>query len=1082
MTAIKRLIGIMAMGVLLAGAMFGQQLATATLHGNVLDPQGAVLPGAQVTLTNLDRNQDRVTRTDEQGYFSFPLLPVGRYRLRVQAPGFKTYEEGGIVLQVNEVRRMDVQLQLGEVTTEVVVEARGALVDTTTATIQSVVDGKRVLELPLNGRNVLQLGLLVPGVVSAGGSLSGSAKSPAGMQQFSINGSRQNNVRFTLDGGDNQDNLTNVNAPFPFPDAVEEFSVQTANMGAEIGRSAAGAVNVVTRSGTNEFHGNLFWFVRNSAFNAKSYFLHQSDNLKRNQAGGTLGGPILRNRLFFFAGVQRTWIRTVPTELKALTMPAAHRQGDFSDLLQLAKPVVVKDPDSGTPFPGNKIPASRFSAAAQNLLKDSPLPGPDGYTYWRRVTREDPREYIVRIDWQPSSRYNVMGRYYHNTYLVQSTFDPHNIHSTALVQPSFSKNGTLAWNLLLSPTFTGDTRITVSRTLGKRFNPWPRTIADYGVRVRPSSNQIAVSINGTSGLSLSTGNPPARFARTNIEWGTTWRWIRGRHTLAAGVDLMFSRYNEYNFYLGSGSYSFNGRWSGFDQADFIMGLLSQFQQSNGEIEFRRHHYQGFYAADTFRLSRRITLNYGLRWEPYTPITDLNDRVVQFREEAYRSGYVSRRYVNAPPGLLYPGDVFAGQKIGRGGVETSHRQLAPRVGLAVDLTGDGKTSLRTGYGIYYDMPMLYLLNNMNVQTPFSFTVAFNDGLFDDPYRGREHLNLFPFAGDFDRNTPFQIPFAAVAYEPRWNLPYTQNWNFTLERAVATWVFRASYVGSKASHLTGNYDLNAPIYNYAWTLQQNQKTINDRRPRRQFQRIAAITTGLNSTYHGLQVFVNKRFSRGFSVQSSWTWSKAIDQKSTTNEAASSMLPNPFDFSFNRGLSDFDRRHIWVSSFVWSLPSPGKATGQRWLGVITDGWQLSGIVSFSRGAPFTISATNDAMAGAGTPRVDLVGQLFLPKDRSRGEKIARWFNTAAVAQPQGGTWGTLGRNVITGPDGSGTDVALTRIFPLRFRESANLMFRSEFFSLFNHPQLGMPDSRIGRSTFGQITSVGGQRVLQFSLKLNF
>jgi hypothetical protein len=399
-----------------------------------------------------------------------------------------------------------------------------------------------------------------------------------------------------------------------------------------------------------------------------------------------------------------------------------------------------------------------------------------------------------------------------------------------------------------------------------------------------------------------------------------------------------------------------------------------------------------------------------------------------------------------------------------------------------LTSDGKTSLRAGYGTYYDMPMLYLLNNMNVQTPFSFTVAFNDGLFDDPYRAREHLNLFPFAGDFDPKTPFQIPFAAVVYEPRWNLPYTQNWNFTLERAVATWVFRASYVGSKATHLTGNYDLNAPIYNYAWTLQQNQRTINDRRPRQQYQRIAAITTGLNSTYHSWQMFVIKRFSRGFSVQSSWTWSKAIDQKSTTNEASSSMLPNPFDFSFNRGRSDFDRRHIWVSSFVWSLPSPGKRFGQRWLGAITDGWQLSGIVGFSRGAPFTISATNDAMAGAGTPRVDLVGQLLLPKDRSRGEQIARWFDTAAVAQPQGGTWGTLGRNVITGPDGSSTDVALTRVFPLRFRESANVMFRSEFFSLFNHPQLGMPDARIGRSTFGQISSVGGQRVLQFSLKLNF
>lgn len=1066
----------------LPGRAAAQQLSTAGLYGTVYDQQGSVVPNARVTLTHLERNQEREVTTNELGQFGFALIPVGNYRLTVRAPGFKLFEQTGIALQVNDNRKVDVTLEVGDIATRVVVEAAPIAVEASSATVKTVVDGKRVLELPLNGRNVLQLGLLVPGTVSAGGGIQGGSKVPADNQKIVINGSRQNNVRFTLDGGDNQDNLTNVNAPYPFPDAVEEFSVQTVNPGAEIGKSSAGAVNVVTKSGTNEFHGSGFWFVRNSALNATSYFLHQSDNLKRNQAGFTAGGPLRRNQLFFFGGLQRTWIRTVPTESRQLTMPEAHRKGDFSGLLRAARPVVVNDPDTRQPFPGNVVPSSRLSPAAQNLLKLSPLPGPDGYTYWRVKADDDLKEYVLRMDWRPTARHSLLGRYLQNTYENLRPFDPNNLHSVANTERSYSKNATLGYTLLLNPTLLADTRFTVSRTLGKRWNEFPYTIASFGVKVNPSSNQISVSINGTSGLSLSTVNPPARFARTNLEWTHSWRWMRGRHSYVWGVDLMFSRYNEYNFYLGAGSYGFNGRWSGFDQADYVMGLLSSFQQSNGEIEFRRYHYQGIYFADTFRLTPRLTLNYGLRWEPYTPLTDLNDRVVQFRPEEYARGTRSKRYVNAPPGLFYPGDVVNGHKIPKGGVDASKKQLAPRIGLAYDLSGTGRMSIRAGYGLFYDSPMMYMLNNMNVQAPFSFTVAFTDGLFDDPYRGRTHLNVFPFSGDFDPNSPFQLPFQAVVYESWWNQPYTQTWNLTLERTIATWLFQASYVGSKGTHLTGNYDLNAPIYDYTRSLRDNQSTINQRRPRREYQRIAALCTALNSIYHGFQLSVQKRFSRGFSVQSAYTFSRAIDQYSTNKEVTTQMIANPFDFRFVRGLSDFDVTQRWVTSYVWALPRPGRLTGQRWLGWFADDWQFSGIVSFSIGTPFTISATNDAMAGAGTPRVDLVGDLFLPANRSRGEKIARYFNTAAVINPAGGTWGTLGRNVIRNPSGSGTDVALTRTFPLKFRESANLIFRSEFFSLFNHPQLGGPDARIGRTTFGQITSVGGQRVLQFSLKLSY
>jgi hypothetical protein len=1064
-----------------------QQSGTAGIYGSVVDAQGAVIAGASVTLTHLERNQVRAANTNDVGQFVFPLLSIGSYRIRVEQPGFKAFEQTGIELQVNDNRRIDVSLEVGDVTTRVQVEAAAATLETSNATIKNVVDGKRVLELPLNGRNVLQLGTLVPGVVSAGTSLAGNSKQAADNQKFSINGSRQNSTKFTLDGGDNQDNLTNVNAPYPFPDAVEEFSVQTSNAGAAGGKSAAGAVNVVTKSGTNEFHGSAFWFLRNHEFNAGSFFLHQSDNLKRNQVGGTFGGPIKRDKLFFFGGVQRSWMRTTPTESKALTMPAAYRGGDFSGLLAQSKPVTLKDPTTNQPFPNNQIPSSRLSPAALNLLKDSPVPTSNGFTYWRQRVEEDPKDYILRVDWRPNTTHSLLARYLQNSDLNSIPFVPGVLHSVVNTESSFSKNATLGYTFVAGPSLIADSHLTMSRTTGRRWNFWPKTIADYGVKVNPTSNQIAVSINGTSGLSLSTTNSLASFARTNLEATHSWRWIKGRHNLGWGADIMFSRYNEYNYYQGSGAYGFKGRFTGLDQADFLLGLMSSFFQSNGEIECRRHHYQGFYFDDSFRLSRRLTLNYGVRWEPYTPITDLNDRQVQFRPEEYLKGTKSARYLNAPPGLFYPGDTVGGETINKSGVTAGKKQFAPRIGVAWDVTGDGSTSVRAGYGIYYDTPMMYLLNNMNLQAPFSFTVGFTDGSFDNPYQGRQNLNLFPFSGDFAKDSPFQVPMSAIVYQSRWRQPYTQNWSLTLERRVASWLFHAAYVGSKGTHLISNYDANAPVYDYSKTLSQNQDTINERRPMRQFQDMAMLFTGLNSIYNGLQMSVNKRFSRGFSVIANYTWSRAIDVISSNTQATSGVVWNPSNFKMMRGPSDWDRTHLFTSSFVWTLPKPGKALNSRPLAIVADDWQLSGILSATTGAPLSFTSSNDPMAGEGNnisnkAQAALVGDPYLGSGRSRGEQIQKYFNTAAIVNASPGTWGNLGRGALRGPGGSGTDVSMTRIIPLhRLREGMNVMFRAEFFSLFNHPQLGAPQVRLGRAP-GTIQTVTGQRVLQFGLKIAF
>ncbi len=1074
--------------VLLGGAMaaFPQQRGSAGLYGRVADPQDASIPGAAVTLVHLATNQTRTAVSNDEGQYLFSLLPPGEYRLTIERAGFKRFQAGSLLLQVNDNLKVDARLEVGEVTTTVTVEGTGIAVETSSAAIKDTVDSRRVVELPLNGRNLADLALLVPGVQAAtgvNGDVNNSSYSARGTKEFSVNGSRQNNLKFTLDGGDNQDNLFNANLPFPFPDAIQEFSVQTSNAGLEIGKSSGGAVNMVTKSGTNEIHGSGFWFVRNTALNANGFFSRQPDQLKRNQGGFTAGGPILKNQLFVFGGYQRTWLRTLGGGASALTMPANHRSGDFSDLLARSTPIRIVDPLSREPFPNNQIPSTRFSPAAQALLKFSPLPDPDGFTRFSLLSREDTDEEIVRGDWRPSLKHSFVGRYFQQDFLNPRLMIPNNIHSQRRGISAYSKNATAGYTFVPGATLVADTHFTMSRVVGDRTMDFPLSIKDFGVNVNPSSREIDVQINGTSGINLSTTRP-AVFARTNFELTHSWRWAKGRHSFIWGTDLMWSRYNEYNVFNGSGVYRFDGRVSGFDQADYILGALSLFRQSNGEIEFRRHHYQGFYGGDTFRVTPRLTLNFGLRWEPYTPITDLKDRSMQFRPEEYAKGTTSPHFVNAPPGLFFPGDKLSNFTVPKAGTASDLNNLGPRFGFAWDVKGDGKMSVRGGYAIFYDTPELWLLNNMNAQTPFSFLVQFQDGYFDDPYRGRQSFNVFPFSGDFDPKTPFQIPFDTTALESKFPQAYVQQWNLTIERKLASdWLLRLGYVGTKATHLMADYDQNAPVYDFSKSLTENRNTIDARRPYQKYQRIATLFTGLNQIYNSFQASLNKRFSRGFSVLTSYTWSKNIDYNSRNNNVLDNLIPDPFDFFRTRGVADNDHPHRFVTSFVWNLPDPGKNSGQRALSLVLGNWQASGIVTLQSGRPFSITSSGDRAAGAGTPYGDQAGNLFLDPGRPRGQRIDQYFNTSAAVQPAAGTYGTLGRNILRGPGYANTDLSISRRFPLHFRESASLWFRSEYFNLFNRPTLGLPGSQIGPSSFGKITGTDAdQRILQFSLKVEF
>lgn len=1074
----------------LFGALQGahaQQRNTAGIYGRITDPQNAAVEGARVTLTQTDTGITRVTESNAAGEWEFPSINVGPYSVRFEKTGFQTVEQTGIVLQVNDNRRADVTLSVGSTSTTVTVESSSTAVDVSDATLKDTVDSQKVVDLPLNGRDLADLTFLVPGVQSGSGATGGTgdgAKMAFAARRFSVDGSRQNNLGFTLDGADNEDNLQNNNLPFPFPDAVEEFSVETADREAAVGKSMAGTVNIVTKSGTNAYHGDAFWFVRNTFFDANSFFAHTPDQLKQNQGGFTFGGPILKDKLFFFGGYQETWVRSLNGSGSAISPPAAFRQGNFSSLLSGSNPIILTDPSTGHPYPNNQIPTSEFSPAAQNLLKYAPLPGPNGLVYYAVPSQQNAREWITRVDYRVNDKNLIYVRLYRNHTETPAEMVPNNIFSSAQGINATDESGTIGYTLTVTPNLLMETHVSGTLYEGDRTYAFPGTMRTLGVNVNPSSNAIGVSIDGTSNISLSSGTP-ASFARANIELAHSWQWVKGRHSVVWGANIETSRYNEYNTFDGEGVFNFNGEWTGFDQADFLIGQFSSFTQGNGEIEFKRLHYFGFYIGDTFRMTPRLTLTGGLRYEPYLPITDLNNRIVQFSQQAYAAGTVSQVYVNSPPGLLYPGDSeLGGGTVPLGVVQSDLGHFEPRVGFAYDLFGNGKTSLRGGYGIYYDSPELYAYNNMNDQSPFSFTVNFLSGDFDNPYAGRSQYNVFPFAGDFQKNSAFQIPFTAAALTNTLDLPYEQSWNFTVEHQFGKdWILRTAYVGTKGTHLWGDYDDNAPIYNSALSLTANRQNVQGRRPRQQYQELDLLFAGLNQSYNSLQVSLNKRLSRGLSNQLSYTFSKDLDYLSSNAQITSNTLYDPFNFFAFRGPSDFDRRNRFVDSLVYDIPNAGAAMHSSFASAILGHWQVSGIVTLQSGSLFSIISSNGATASAGTALGLQTGTLQL-SSRTRGQEIAEYFNVNAVAQATPGTYGNLGRNVLVGPGYANTDAALFRNIPLPFLgEQGRLTLRGEAFNVFNRPNLANPGNSIGSSTFGKITAVAGPpRILQFSLKVLF
>ncbi|MGI8743681.1 MAG: carboxypeptidase regulatory-like domain-containing protein [Bryobacteraceae bacterium] len=1057
---------------------------TAAVFGTVTDSQGFALSGAAVRLTSTTTAQTRLVTTNTVGSYLLSLLPVGSYSLAVEQAGFRKYERTGLVLQANDNVKVDVVLPVGDVKTSVVVEADAPQVEARSSTLKETIDRARVLELPLNGRNPADLALLIPGVVNLPGPI--GVASNVGVVSLTVNGSRNNNLAFTLDGAEHVDPLYNYNVPYPFPDAVQEFSIQTANLGVEHGNSLGGSMNVVTKSGTNQIHGSGFWFLRNTALNATNFFSHQQDQLKRNQAGFTLGGPIVKNKLFAFGGYQQTWIRQVPGNTRVQTLTAAERRGDFSSY-----PSVIYDPLSGNPFPKNIIPQNRLSPAAVALNMVSPLPGPDGFANFTSVMNQNIKEYIGRVDYAISEKQNLMFRVLQNNQALPFNASQDNIYNTRSAQYADSESATISHNLILSPSMIAHTQLTGVHVVNRAQSSFNKTIRDFGVNDYAPSNDIFISFQN-SASPMRTGGGFA-FQRATEQLIHDWTWTKGAHTFTWGVQLDLRQYNEINNYHMSGFFAFDGHATagpgsaGYDRADFMLGLFSAFDQDNGELENRRSFTKGFYFGDVWRLTPRLTVNFGLRYEPYSFFTDTMNRNQTFDLGNYQRGIKSKIFLNAPPGLLYTGDAKpGGGTIGKSVMEPDNNNLAPRFGFAWDPFGDGKTSVRSGFGIYYDTPALISQNDANDVAPFSYDVQFTDGLLDDPYRGRQSLNRFPITA-FNSDAPFPDPLSTIVVDRKYVTAYSENWNLTVEREVAKDLrLRVAYVGTGGRQLKSFYDQNAPIYNPQLTLAQNRATIDPRRPVHGYQSIARFFFGLNSSYNALQVSADKRYSHGFTAMASYTWSKTLDYVSQNSFSDFNGVNNPFNFFSARGLSDQNRPHVFTASVVWDVPSGISAAAPRLFKAVAEGWKLSSIASVRAGRPFSIFASNNPTAGAGSAFVDLMGlgNPVLDAGRSKGQKVAAYFDRSRFSNPLPNTYGTLGRNVLIGPGFANVDASLVKAFHLPFLgEAGSGQLRFESFNVLNRTNLGLPNASIGNPKFGQIlTTDGDPRIMQVAVKVAF
>jgi carboxypeptidase family protein len=1139
-----------------------QTVAVAQLSGAVVDPSGAALPGAEVTVTQTDTGMTRFVITGTDGAYVFTNLPVGPYKVSAKMSGFSIFEQTGIVLTVGQARSVPITLKVGAVSETLTVQADATMVETRNIGLGTVVNHDQIVGLPLNGRSALQLIVLAGSAVEVGG-LTDDRQYP-GAVAISVAGGTGNSTAYLVDGGYNNDPQNNTGNAIPFPDALQEFNVESGVRSARFGMSTGATVNAVTRSGTNAFHGNGFNFTRDHHFNSIRFFerkenggLGRDDGLKRNQFGGTLGGPIMKDRLFFFFGAQVTNNHIVPLTNDAIVPTLEVRNGDFRRIMSAAcRGGTART--LGAPFVNNQIDPALYHPISLKIMSmvptADPALDPDGCGRYPFSLANDStdQQYISRVDFQLSANKRVFAR----------DFFAHNIHPAAwnkdtpnLLETTGNGRGTRAYQHTISSGL--DYVVTQHLFASTRFSyQHTATFREHGELVPTWAtlgvNTWTYTIGNVKGQDFLRGGLWSS-AFTGVFYVDTpslsqdFDWTKGAHNISFGGSWTRPHPNGDGTFQANGNMGFSGIITsgtgnangGLNMADFVLGYPNSYRGGGSQINNAWVHSTGLYAADVWRVSGRITLNYGLRWEPFVSAKDANGFTTAFIRDNFDKGIRSTVYPNAPIGLVFAGD--PGFPTDGGNTLNKWAQFAPRFGLVWDPRGDSVQTIRAGAGIYYDSPKLWETAHHMLNPPFGNTV---NAIVPTSCPGKPSRNGCPLdfvniwsstpGGDPQasfghqgepvvlaaKNTTFPLNGVYVSMPVDANPMRVYQWNLSYQRQfLRRMMFEVAYTGNQTDHIwvpgyeenpaiyipgncvAGEYGLTAPgpCSNTSTTNRQARALLTLLNPA-EGKYYAVNDVGqayLDATghYHGVKFSVEKRISQGWSANANYTYSKCINQGEPGTDIGGGTFPvsqidpisNPHpDPKSNEGACNADRRHNFNLSAV--VISPGVGSGL--LDLVTKDWQIALIYQARSGSPMTPGVSGDLALTGGTQRAMIVPgvdpylseseRVWIPNSAGINTQL-QWINMAAFANNSPGVWGNVPRNYLFGPSFWNADLAFSR--NLNFAHGRRVEIRIEAFNVFDHVNWANPNVTVDSATAGRVTNTTGDpRIMQFALKYNF
>lgn len=1115
-----------------------QSSGTASIQGTVADATGAAIPKANILFTNTDTGTTRSTVADDAGHYALPNIPVGPYSLAASAPGFRGFTQKG-VLEVGNNVEVNPALTVGSASEHVEVQASGVALETESSSFKQVIDQQRITELPLNGRQATQLVLVSGAAVTApGGDMVGS-KNYASSTVIAVAGGQGNYNNYVLDGGTNVDVFTNVNLPYPFPDALREFSVESNSLPARNGLHPGSLVNGVTNSGTNKFHGTVFEFLRNNYLNATNFFATKKDTLHRNQFGGTFGGKVITDKLFFFGGYQGTR-ESQATNAASVCLPTpAELTGDFSQQAASTSSVNCKsavapgktllDPVTGADISATrKLPTTSLSPQALALVKLLPTAQADPVTGFTQIAlpainKED--QYVGRVDYTISQRQSVFFRAYVTNYFARAFYSPTNLLLTTTAgNDERVMNYTLGHTFIISPKIVNTFHGGFAR---RRDNRGPTAgginAGAVGVNIYtyvPADFRLAVTNNFSIGCGTCS---PGHFNTYTQDYTDDVDYIHGKHQFTFGGEYLRAGQNSNSGYLQNGNFSFSGILSGAKNGnvgepliDFLTGQQNAFSQSRAQVTGYRQNIFGLYAQDTWHATQRLTVSGGIRWEPYIVPTDLKARGSTFDLASFNANKHSVIYPNAPAGSFYYGD----PGVSRSYAKNRLANFSPRLGVTFDPTGKGKTVIRVGGAIMYDSPGLFATQRMTSNPPVVNEIDLTGQIsFANPWAGYAGGNPFPGVFPPSASSTFPQNSLYILVPQNVHVPVVNQWTASIQHDLGRgWNASVNYFGNKNSHLWLGQSPNPDIYipgtwtgagscgalTIAPTTAANPTGIgnacsstNNTATRTRLALanpvqgayystgMTIVDDGANSSYNGLLATVQHRMNKNFSFLGNYTWSHCISPGDANGDVTGPSYENPSNPRADRANCGFDVRHIFNTTVIAGTHF---SSLHGFAGAVVNGWEVAPLVRILSGAVLNVTTgTDNSLTGIGLDRPNLVNASAVYSGTKITQSVTNGNKQYLSAKAVGafsanatGTFGNLGRNAFRQPNYYDVDASVTRNFPIY--EQVAFRLRFEGFNLFNHPNFNGFTTALSSGTFGQATSAQAARIFQLAGKITF